>query len=171
MAHLFDLPHELLFLVVQYLSIKPYGTSITCGNLFAISLTSKRFHAVARKLIYKAVFLPSPRAAVHFARTLTEHPDLGLLVQYFEAGALEQIELQAISHRDQRPSVQGTTTAQEEAQRYFLLPLKRWHSTFPQVAEDLRFNNGAIWISSILSQLHRLVEVELQLGRSAQYLN
>lgn len=74
-------------------------------------------------------------------------------------------------HPETKPTVKATIITQEEIQRYFLPPLRRWHSVSPQVIEDLQSNQGAIWISCILSQLHRLAEVELQLGRSAQYMN
>ncbi|KIW09742.1 hypothetical protein PV08_12026 [Exophiala spinifera] len=137
-----------------------------------MSLTAKRLHFVTRELIYKAVFLSSPRATICFARTLSQHPELASLVRYFEAGAGERhIDIHDISDPGTKPTFKTTIFTQEEIQKYFLPPLRRWHSVIPGVVEDLQSNQGAIWVSGILSRLHGLTEVELQLGRSAQYLN
>ncbi|KIV84215.1 hypothetical protein PV11_00007 [Exophiala sideris] len=172
MTDIHDLPHESLLQISEYLSLKPYGASDTCSYLLALSLTSKRFCVVSQELLYRAVVLSSPGSAIYFARTLSQHPCLGLLVRYFEAGVLKhQDDGKNCSDLDDNSLPESTVPEKDEVERYLLPPLRKWCSITPQVFEDIQSNKDAIWISSILSQLYNLTEVELQLGSSAQYLN
>ncbi|KAK5312298.1 hypothetical protein LTR93_011387 [Exophiala xenobiotica] len=172
MTDIHNLPHGSLLQITEHLSLKPYGASDSCSHLFALSLTSRRFCVVSQQLLYKAVLLSSPRSAFYFARTLSQHPSLGLLVRYFEAGMLKhQDNGKTCSDLDDKSLPESTVNEEAEVERYLLPPLRRWCSVTPQVFEDIQFNKDAIWISSILSQQHNLTEVELQLGSSAQYLN